>query len=476
MRIRMPEYKWQIFFVTGLANITVTTSLSGINLALPIMADEFGVSMSAISWLSLVYTLVPSCTLLIFGRAADLFGYKRQFVAGFLVFAASSALLPLAVSGLAGLILFRCIQAMGYAMLISITQAMCNRTFPANERGRALGINAIFVSLGLSIGPSVSGFLLSHFSWHSIFFFCVPFSILGAVVSVIILKKDEPNQASPRRMDWLGSLFFVIFIGLIVFAINFSAEWGLASVNFLGCILVGVISLLLFIRRETRTDMPLMKLTLFRNPVFSFANGASICSYILQQMNTFLMPFFLMNILLIPSANSGFIMLATPVAMMLMSPIGGRLTDRRGAAIPALTGLGAFALACIMMSTLSEATPVFFVIIALIFFGAGNGLSATAINSSIFSAAPRNESGVASGVVATVRNLGQSLGVAIGGAVMAIRQSHYYARAAEASAEIPEGNGIYLLAQRDAFFVGVCVVAVAIVCMSLIRSKKTEQL
>ena len=471
--MRLPEYKWRIFFVTGLANISTAIAISSISLALPVMADDFGVSMTAISWLPLIYSLIPSCTLLIFGRLADLYGYKRQFMGGFLVFGAASFLLPLLSRGLAGAIVFRGIQAVGYAMMISITQAMCNRSFPPNERGKALGVNSVFVSIGLSLGPSVGGLLMSRFSWRAIFYFNAPFSLIGFVMSVLVLKKEELDADASRRMDWLGSLLFAIFIGVLAYAVNFSSEWGFADARFVGCLLGSAVALGLFIIRENRVDTPLMNLRLFKNPVFAYANGASICSYIMQQMTNFLVPFFLMNVLLVSKSGAGFVMLATPLAMMVFSPIGGRFADRFGSRPPALVGLCVIAVGCGAMGFMSAATPIAAVVAALMLFGMGNGFSVSAINAAIFSGVPREYSGTASGMVATMRNLGQGLGVAFGSAIMALRQIHY-AKALVDGAEAAGEARVYIMAQRDAYIFGICVVAAAVFCMSRISRPINE--
>ena len=185
MSILRIEYKWRIFLVTALANLTSAFALNSLNLALPVIAEEFGTSMGTVSWLSLVYSFIPSCTLLIFGRMADLYGYKKQFVGGFTVFGLGSFLLPLLANTLPSLIFFRCVQAVGYGMMISITQAMCNRSFPSNERGKALGVNSVFVSVGLAAGPTIGGILMTHFSWRAIFYFNVPLCILGIVVRLV---------------------------------------------------------------------------------------------------------------------------------------------------------------------------------------------------------------------------------------------------------------------------------------------------
>ncbi|MEL7622356.1 MAG: MFS transporter [Clostridiales bacterium] len=466
MKIGIPEYKWRIFAVTSLANMTSAFALNSLNLAMPVMAAEFGVSMGAISWLSLVYSFIPSCVLLIFGRLADLYGYKRQFIGGFIVFGTASLLLPLLSNSLGTLIFFRCLQAFGYGMMISITQAMCNRSFPPEERGKALGINSVSVSVGLAIGPTIGGMLMTHFSWRSIFYFNIPFCILGILMSVIVLKKDEPYTGPSRRMDWLGSFFFALFIGFLAVTINFSAEWGFASPRFIGCLAVSLGALALFIFRESRVDMPLMELGFFRSRVFTLANIACIFSYVIQQMTTFLVPFFLMNILLVSKADTGLIMLATPLSMMLLSPVGGRMADAYGSRRPALTGLSLIALGCVLMSLLTLETGLAYMVIVLLCYGIGNSLSVAAINTAIYSSVPREHSGVVSGMVATMRNLGQGLGVAFGGAIMALRQSYYSA------AGLAPDNRVYLLAQRDVFYFGLGIVAVSICCMLMIPIEK----
>jgi len=465
MKIRMPEEKWQIFFVTGLANIVTAIASSSINLALPAISEEFGASMSAVSWLPLAVTIIPSCLLLVFGRMADLFGYKRQFIGGFLVFGLASLLAGLFAKNLAGLIFFRCLQGIGHPLMISITQGLCNKSFPANERGKALGINSIFVSIGFSIGPSIAGFLLTRFSWRAIFYFNVPFCLLGIITSVFVLKKDTLKSASTRHMDWPGSLFFAVFIGLLAVSLNFSADWGLVSLKFLSCIIISLCSLFLFIYRENRTDMPLMKLSLYRNPIYALSNAAFLFSYTLQQMNTFLLPFFLINILLLSSRDSGFILLSAPAAMMIFSPIGGRLADRIGHRKPALAGLAILFTGCLLMSFLKESTSAIVVVVGLLLFGVGSGLSVPAVNTSIYSAAQVTDSGMVSGMVATVRNLGSSLGVVFASAIMTMRQNRYFAAGAGQGAGVPDVNKVYLMAQRDVYYFGLFVIVLAMICM-----------
>lgn len=462
MRKLIVEDKWMVFAVTGLANFIATFTTSSINLALPGMAFEFGVSMSAISWLSLIYMLTLSCSLLVFGRLGDLHGYKRLFVGGFAIFSLMSLLLPLLSVNLPLLILFRCLQAVGGSMVVSITHAIVSKTFGPKERGKALGINSIFVSLGLAVGPTVGGWLLTYFSWHALFYVNIPFSLAGIIVSMRYMKTRETYTKAPVKMDWAGAVVFGLMIVSLSVAINYVEDWGVASVQFLGTLLFSIACLLLFIPLERRRQNPMMELELFRSRRFSLPILACLCSYIAQMMTTFLMPFFLVNVLRMSQDKSGMIMLATPLIMMLSSPLGGRMTDRVGSRQPALLGLGSVALGSILMSGLGEGSSLPFILIALAFFGSGNGYSVSAINTAIYASVAKEHMGVASGMVATVRNLGQSLGVALGGMIVALRTAHY-----SGTVGLP-GHAVYLAAQRDAFYFGVLVALTAMLAILLI--------
>ncbi len=438
--------KWMVFAVTGLANLGAAFAINSLNLALPILREDFGVTQSDVSWLALVYSLIPCCTLLLFGRMADLYGYKRQFSGGFAFFAVVSMLAPLLSKNLVTLIGFRALQGLGYSMLISITQAAVYRAFGEKERGKALGINSVFVSVGLASGPSIGGFLLRHFSWHSIFFFAAGFAVLGFIGTLLCMEDDTGKDRSVK-MDYLGGLCFALFIGAFSVGLNFSDEWGFWSVKFAAAMLLSAAGLVLFILRESRTGHPLMALGLFKIRTFSFSNGASALSYVTQQMTTYLFPFFLADVLLLQTDQAGLVMLTTPVIMMIVSPFGGSLSDRLGTKFPAVSGLLLIAAACVGIGFFNTGTALVWVILALAIIGAGNGLSVAAINSAILGSAPKAQSGVASGMLATMRNVGQTLGVAIGSVMLTVRQGIYTSGGFETA-------GAHLMAQRDALYLG----------------------
>lgn len=461
--------KWMIFAVTGMANLVVSFSINSLNLALPILAKEFGVNQNNVSWLALVYSLIPCCTLLILGRTAELYGYKRQFKIGFLFFGVVCIAAPLLSVNLGVLIFFRCLQGVGYSIMVSITQAIVSRTFDSSERGKALGMNSVFISIGLAAGPTIGGFLLTHFSWHAIFYFNIPFCIFGFVSTCFVMSDDSTGTSEGKSMDWLGAGLFAISVGAFSVGLNFSNNWGWKSVYFLGCMLLSILGLNVFIMCEKRVKSPLMSLKLFKNKTFSMANVVCMLSYLVQQLITYLVPFYLINILSLQSDESGLIMLSSPIAMMIMSPVGGGMTDKHGTRLPSGIGLIFICISCFIMSSLKESSNYVMVILTLIAMGIGNGLSVSSINTAILNSAPRKHAGVASGMLATMRNFGQTMGVASSSVILAYRQLVYNKNTHLGV------KGIYLLAQRDTYYFGIFVLVVALVFVFLLPHSVTNK-
>ena len=209
-----------------------------------------------------------------------------------------------------------------------------------------------------------------------------------------------------------------------------------------------------------------MPLGLFRSKTFTLANATCALSYITQQLTTYLFPFFLINVLHLTSDKSGMVLLASPIAMMVLSPVGGSLADKFGTRLPAVAGLLLIAVNCIFVGFFKDTMSLLIVIPVLVMVGAGNGLSVPAINSAILGSVPREDSGVASGMLATMRNIGNTFGTAIGSVMLVSRQAHY--------GSVPglNKNDIYLLSQRDTFLVGLLLMVTAIVLVMQIPSKK----
>lgn len=459
--------KWSIFIVTSMANLGVSFAINSLNLTLPLIREEFGVSQSDVSWLALVYSLLPSCMLLLFGRLADICGYRRQYIFGFGFFTVVSMLAPMLSFNLQTLIVFRALQGIGYSILISITQATIFKTFPENERGKALGINSVFVSVGFAAGPTIGGVLLNFFTWHAIFYFCAIFSVLGLIGTLLAMEDDTTEKEGRPKMDALGGLFFMIFIGALSVGINFVDDWGL-SWRIVFLFAISAAGLILFLLRERHAEHPLLPLTIFRNRTFTLANCTCMLSYLTQQLTTYLYPFFLADVMMMSAYHSGLVMLTAPVTMMIFSPVGGDLSDKKGTKLPAVLGLSLIIFSCLGTAFFHQGQNLFYVIAVLASMGAGNGLSVSAINSSILGSVDTSMSGAASGTLATMRNIGNTLGIAIGSVMLTMREVHYR------SAGLSEVSG-YLKAQRDIFLFGALTAVAAICLILLIHDKKKKQ-
>lgn len=249
----------------------------------------------------------------------------------------------------------------------------------------------------------------------------VPFCILGFVATYFVMPDARTEVSQSKSMDWLGAILFAISVGAFSIGFNFSDRWGWLSGWFIGCIILSALVLYLFISHEKRIGLPLMPLQLFKNKTFSIANVVCMLSYLVQQLITYLVPFYLIDILVLPSDRSGLIMLASPIMMMVMSPVGGSLTDKRGTRLPACIGLIFICGGCLIMGSLKQSSSYIMVIFTLLAMGIGNGLSVSSINTAILSSAPRENAGIASGMLATMRNLGQTLGIACSSVILTSR-------------------------------------------------------
>lgn len=459
--------KWSIFIVTSMANLGVSFAINSLNLALPLIREEFGVSQSDVSWLALVYSLLPSCMLLLFGRLADICGYRRQYLFGFGFFTAVSMLAPVLSFNLPTLIVFRALQGIGYSILISITQATIFKTFPENERGKALGINSVFVSVGFAAGPTIGGVLLRFFTWHSIFYFCAIFSVLGLIGTFLAMEDDTTEKEARPKIDVLGGFFFMIFIGALSIGINFVDDWGL-SWKIGTLFAISAAGLILFLLREKQAEHPLLSLSIFKNRTFALANCTCLLSYLTQQLTTYLYPFFLADVMMMSAYHSGLLMLTAPVMMMIFSPLGGDISDKKGTKLPAVAGLALIILSCLGTAFFHQGQNLFYVIAVLALMGAGNGLSVSAINNAILGSVDTSMSGAASGTLATMRNIGNTLGIAIGSVMLTMREVHY------SSAGLSQVS-VYLKSQRDIFLFGAAAAGVAICFILLIHDRKKKQ-
>jgi EmrB/QacA subfamily drug resistance transporter len=389
---------------------------SVVNTLLPVLARELSASVAGIEWVSTIYLLVISGLLLGFGRAGDLYGTKRMYVGGFVVFIIASALCGLSPTAhvLVGL---RALQAIGAAMLFANSPAILTRTFPPEQRGRALGALGTFTYLGLTVGPSLGGWLTGAFGWRSIFYINVPIGGLALFLSMRYIAHDQVSGRE-ERFDFAGAMLFMIGLVALLGALNQAHAWGWGSPLIIALFVAAVVVLIAFVRVELRRESPMLDLSLFRNRVFAASTASALLNYCCVYSVIFTIPFLLIQGRHLSPQQTGVLMTAQPIVMAIVAPISGSLSDKIGSRIPATLGMMILTAGLIFLGFNVSRPGLRMIVVSLCIIGLGVGLFVSPNNSALMGAAPRGRQGIASGVLATARNAGMVMGVGISGAVL----------------------------------------------------------
>ncbi len=338
------DNKWWVLIAIGTGSLMSALDGSVVNMILPVLRDAFKSDVAGIEWVVTIYLLVLSGLLLTFGRLGDLRGHKSVYMWGFGIFIISSVLCGTAWSSTA-LVLFRGLQAIGGAMLASNSPAIITGNFPAEQRGRAFGLASTMTYLGLTIGPSLGGWLTQAFGWRTVFYINVPVGTLALVLSYIFIPKDSPVEGG-QGFDLPGAAAFLAGLTALMLGLNKGADWGWTSPAVLGLLSGALILLAVFILIESRISAPMLDLSLFRVPLFSTSTACAVLNYICVYSLIFLMPFYLIQGRGLNPAEAGLLLTAQPVLMAITAPISGLFSDRFGSRVPGMLGMGVSAREC----------------------------------------------------------------------------------------------------------------------------------
>lgn len=300
---------------------------------------------------------------------------------------------------------------------MSISPAMLTNAFPAHERGRALGLNAVVVALGVSVGPTLGGIITEHLTWRWIFYVNVPIGVIGFIASMRVLT--ERMRRGRGRFDPLGAVLLAIGLVALTMGLSFGQEWGWTSPLLLSTLVVGIIALLALVVVERRVSDPIIDLTLLRGRVFLSANASLILSFLALFAVSFMLPFYLEELRGFSTEQAGLLLTPLPLTIAVLAPFSGMLADRIGTRWLAAGGLAIACLGLVLISQLNAQSSVWDIIWRLVVTGAGQALFQSPNNSALLGAAPRGQQGSASGFLATGRVVGQSLSVALAGAIFA---------------------------------------------------------
>jgi EmrB/QacA subfamily drug resistance transporter len=415
------DRKWWVLLAIGVSTFMSALDSSVANVILPVLEKTFHANVASVEWVVTIYLLVVSGLLLSFGRLGDLRSHKQIFILGFFIFVICSALCGLSVS-IPMLVICRALQAMGAAMLFANSPAILTGNFPAEQRGQALGMQATMTYLGLTVGPSLGGWLTDQISWRAVFFINVPVGILAIALSLAFIP-PEREKKSAEPFDIPGAIIFMAGLCSLLLGLNQGSEWGWTSAPVLILIGLAVVLLAVFIRVESRKPSPMLDLSLFRTRLFAFASSSALLNYIALYTVIFLMPFYLIQGRGFTTEHAGLLLTAEPLVMAISAPLSGTLSDRIGSRLLSTLGMALMAVGLFMLSRMTAASPVEYILLSLAICGLGTGIFISPNTNALMGAAPKNRQGIASGVLATARNCGMVLGVGLAGATFTTLQA-----------------------------------------------------
>lgn len=404
------NYKWFIMANVAIGTFMSTLDGSIVNVALPTLAKQFTADLHLIQWVVSIYLLTTSSLLLVFGRCADILGRKKIYSMGFLVFILGSAFCGLA-GNIYALIGARVLQATGAAMMMANGMGIITSIFPPKERGRALGLIGTVVAAGSMTGPALGGVLVTAFGWPSIFWVNLPIGLVGFVASSLLLPDDPPCQ-NKEPFDWFGAILFASGMSLFLWGVTQGQELGWTNPVIDGALIISFIALIIFLYRELNTTYPMIDLSLFRNRIFLSGNVAGLISFISMFATFIIMPFYMKDILHFNDRHIGLMMTPLPLAMAIVAPISGWLSDRLGYLFLTTGGLLVNVAGLFMLANLKASSGSLQIALYMSILGVGMGLFQSPNNSSVMGVVPPPKLGIAGGINALVRNVGMVTGIA----------------------------------------------------------------
>lgn len=409
-----PSRKWGAMLGIGLGVLMSTLDGSIVNISLPTLVEALDTTFATVQWVVLSYMLVITSMMLGVARLGDMLGKKRLYMTGLALFTFGSLLCGLSPT-VGALIAARAVQGFGAVMMVALGTAIITEVFPASERGRALGIIGSIVSIGIASGPTIGGIMIGLAGWHSVFLVNVP---LGIVAFLVVSRVVPPSArgAPGQRFDFVGAAILLATLAAYTLGMTFGQNDGFGGGLPLALLLAAAGGLALFLVVESRVPQPMIDLGLFRNVLFGVNLLMAFLMFIVLA-GQFIFPFFLELVKGYSTLQVGLMIAIVPIGMGLTSPLSGALADRFGSRVISMIALMILAGACLLISTLTVDVDVVGYLLRVAPLGVGIGFFQSPNNSAIMGAVPRERLGVASGLMALSRTLGQTTGMPLMGAL-----------------------------------------------------------
>ena len=398
--------------VTSVLIVLVMTVLdvSVVNVALPVIAQEFEITESATVWIVTIYQLIIVMLLLPLSSIGDQYSYKRNFLTGVVLFTIGSALCAFSLS-FEMLLISRGVQALGGAGVMSVNVALTRTIYPRNILGRGLALNAMFISIATAAGPSLAGWIMSISTWHWLFIINLPFGVLAFFIGRKTLPKN-PNPPVHPNFDWLSGLLNASFFGLIFFAL-----WGFSQkreifITILFLVIAFSIGAI-YVKRQFKLERPMFPVDLFKIRLYSTSIFTSVCSFMSQNLTMIALPFLLLSVLKLTELYTGLVMTPWPLTTMIISPLAARWIEKHNPAFTAALGMAIFMAGLILLIFLPASAGIWDIVWRMSICGLGFGFFQTPNNIVMVMATPVERTGAAGGMQSTARLTGQTLGSTI---------------------------------------------------------------
>ena len=417
-RILAPENrKWWTLAALSFALFMIMLDNTVVNVALPSIQRDLGIGISELEWIVTAYALSFAVFLLTGGKLADRYGRRRVFLIGLTVFTLSS--LACGLAGSAGLLIgARAVQGVGAALMMPATLSIISAVFPPRERGAAIGIWAGVSAMALAIGPLIGGLLTEKVNWNWIFYINVPVGAFG-IVAAFILVPESRDESAVQRLDLPGLITSAVAVFALTYALIEANTYGWTSARIIGLFALFVIALGSFVLLELRQRAPMLDLALFKNSTFAGANAVALMVSLAMFGVFFFISLFMQNILGYSAIKAGATFLPMTVLIILVAPLAGILSDRLGSRWLMAGGMTLVAGSLVVFAQLDTTSGFWNILPGLLIGGVGMALTMSPMTSATLSAVSVDKAGVASGVLNTFRQVGGSLGIAVGGAILA---------------------------------------------------------